>query len=153
MLKWQPWQRNMGSQLNHNLIEWLSNPLVQISFKHCQSQTRRARELKFLENAHTTVCVTCHMSRVMCHMSNVMCHLSCVTCHMFLKKCRKKIPSKKIGQRGGASWWKVCYQRGLYKQTMHQTKYLVPLLLTFNNQESLFIYLKTLAISAPLYCH
>ena len=34
----------------------------------------------------------------------------------------------------------------LYKQKINQTKYLMPLLLTFNNQEKLFMLLKALAI-------
>ena len=49
-------------------------------------------------------------------MSGVTCHLS----HIFFlliekkkKKKRKKLPSEKIGQSGGGSWWRVCYQRGL----------------------------------------
>ena len=31
-----------------------------------------------------------------------------------MKEKEKKLhPPKKIGQSGGASWWRVCYQRGL----------------------------------------
>ena len=49
-------------------------------------------------------------------MSRVMCHLSLVTCQkkirIFYKK-RKNDPSEKIGQSGGATRWRVCYQRGL----------------------------------------
>ena len=51
-------------------------------------------------------CVTCHVSHVTCHVSCVTCHLYHVTCHFFSI-------TKKIGQCGGASRWKVCYQRGL----------------------------------------
>ena len=61
------------------------------------------------------------MSRVMCHVSRVTCHMSHVTCHMSKKK--KKLHfniffssfflRKKIGQSGGASRWRVCYQQGL----------------------------------------
>ena len=51
-----------------------------------------------------------------------------------------------IGQSGEASRWMVCllltgptpssfHIIHIYKQTMNQTKYLVPLLSTFNNQE------------------
>ena len=62
-------------------------------------------------------CVMCHESHVMCHQSCVTCHMSCVTCHMStknLKKLKKNIyTSEIIGQSGGASWWMVCYQRGL----------------------------------------
>ena len=50
----------------------------------------------------------------MYHVSSVTCHVSRVTGPMskklhfffFLHK-------KKFGQSGGASWWSVCYQRGL----------------------------------------
>ena len=56
-----------------------------------------------------------YVSCVMCHMSHVMCHLSPVTCHMSTKKKFKTffVIPKKIWQRGGASQWRVCYQRGL----------------------------------------
>ena len=41
------------------LIDWmidsLTHPLVQISSKHSQYQTGRARELKFWENVHPTI--------------------------------------------------------------------------------------------------
>ena len=67
----------------------------------------------------------CHMSRVTCHVSRVTCHVTCVTCHVSPVTCKKKIEekieekkfkkyhAKKIGQSGGASRWRVCYQRGL----------------------------------------
>ena len=59
----------------------------------------------------------------MCHVSHVTCHVSCVTCHMshvifFF------FYVKKIGQSGGASRWRVCYQRGLPRLV---SKYLVGL--------------------------
>ena len=60
------------------------------SSKHHKSQTSIAIDLKFLYNTH-------HLSRVMCHMSCVMSHLSSV---FFL-------------HIGGASLWRVCYQRVL----------------------------------------
>ena len=44
----------------------------------------------------------CHMSHVKCLVSRVTCHVS----HVFFS-------SKEIGQCGGASRWRVCYQRGL----------------------------------------
>ena len=44
--------------------------------------------------------VTCHMSGVRCHMTGVTCQVSGVTTFFFL-------------QSGRASWWRVCYQRGL----------------------------------------
>ena len=49
-----------------------------------------------------------YMSCVMCHVSCVTCQLSRVTCHMYFFSSVKK-----MGPSGGASWWKVCYQRGL----------------------------------------
>jgi hypothetical protein len=76
---------------------------VEISSKHCQSQTERARELKFWENVHPTLCVTCHVSRVTCQMSPVKCHF------FFFFFCTLT----KIGQSGGATRRRVCYQRGL----------------------------------------
>ena len=65
--------------------------------------------------------VSCHLSHVTCHVSPVMCHLPCVTCHLshkrkinfFYLKKKKKTSFKKIGQCGGASQGRVCYQRGL----------------------------------------
>ena len=85
---------------------------MEIYSKHCQSQTGRARELKFerMFIPHYVSGVRCHVSRVMCHVSPVMCHMSPVTCHFF---CIRKISFTKIGQSGGASRWRVCYQRGL----------------------------------------
>ena len=102
-----------------SLIKWVSNPLVQISFKHYHSQTWRARELKFWESVHPTICVKCHVSCVMCHVSPVTCHVSAVTCIIFflvyllIFYVPKKIFWKKNGHSGGASRWRVCYQRGL----------------------------------------
>ena len=58
----------------------------------------------------------CDMSHITCHMSQVTCHLShyYFTFHKkFKKKIKKQLSLKKIGQRGGASWWSVCYQRNL----------------------------------------
>ena len=155
----------------------MSDPLVQIFSKHCQSHTGRARELTFCENVHPTLCVITlnnsesiwpgpfstgvyeneepspegerdkeislsqfilslfdevgqllpgdfagslklgtpvarrccrgflevyRVSRVTCQVSGVTCHLS----HFFL-------PLNKMGPSGGASRWRVCYQRGL----------------------------------------
>ena len=47
-------------------------------------------------------CVMCQVSGVKCHVSQVMCHVSHVN-----KKTKTKL------QSGGASWSRVCYQRGL----------------------------------------
>ena len=64
-------------------------------FKALSSPTRRARELKFGEDVHPH-------------------YVSCVTNQKkSIKKSIKKKPSEKIGQSGGASRWRVCYQRGL----------------------------------------
>ena len=54
----------------------MSDPLVKISSKHSQSQTGRAKELKFWENVHPKLCVLCHVSFVMCLMSHVTCRMS-----------------------------------------------------------------------------
>ena len=54
----------------------------------------------------------CHVSRVMCHLSPVMCHLSHVQ-KKFSNFNTKKKHFIKIGQKDGASRWRVCYQRGL----------------------------------------
>ena len=54
----------------------------------------------------------CHVSCVMCHVSHVTCHVSPVTCHIF-NPTTKFYTTKKVGQSGGASRWRVCYQRGL----------------------------------------
>ena len=53
---------------------------------------------------------TCHVSHVTCHVSRVTCHLSHV---IFLFYIYIFFLRKKIGQSGGASRWRVCYQRGL----------------------------------------
>ena len=70
-------------QTTFSLINWLSHSSFSSrSSKHYNSQTVRARELKFWENIHPTPCVMCHVSCVMCHMLFVTCHLSPVTCHL-----------------------------------------------------------------------
>ena len=51
------------------------------------SQSRRARELKFLQNVNPPQNVTRHMSCVMCHMTRVTCHVSHVKCHMSQFTC------------------------------------------------------------------
>ena len=48
----------------------------------------------------------CHVSRVSCQVSGVRCQVSGVTCHFFLFLYF-------FWQIGGASRWRVCYQRGL----------------------------------------
>ena len=66
-----------------SFINKLGHPLIKISSKYYQSQTGKARDLKFWKNVNHTLFVMCHASPVTCHMSCVMCHLS----HVF-----KKIP-------------------------------------------------------------
>ena len=45
------------------------------SSKHHNSQTVRARDLKFWENVHPILCIICHMSLVTCHLSPVTYHI------------------------------------------------------------------------------
>ena len=73
------------------------------SSKHHDSQTARARELKFWEKVYPTH-VICHVSPVMCHMSHVSCQLShaiCTLSHVTLFKnifccCIKRKKWKKM---------------------------------------------------------
>ena len=100
-------------------------------------------------------CVMCHVSHVTCHMSPVTCHKSPVACHMSEKNfffhffILKKIyicPSEQIGQSGGSSRWRVCYQWGL--------PYLV-LTLTwkiFNNQFVTLRHPETFSENLKMYC-
>ena len=58
-------------------------------------------------------CFTCQVSHVTCQVSGVTCHLPRVIyflCLIFYKKINSL---KKIGQSGGASGWRICYQQGL----------------------------------------
>ena len=54
------------TSVTHWLINWFSDPLVQISSKHCQTQSGRVRELKFWENGYSKLCVTCHLLHNIC---------------------------------------------------------------------------------------
>ena len=75
------------------MIHWLiGSSFSSESSRHCLSKTVRAGELKFWENVYPPT---------MCHMSRVTCHMSCVFFYFV------------FGQSGGASQWRVCYQRGL----------------------------------------
>ena len=77
VLKTPPW-----------FADWLSQSSFSSIFsKHHNYQSVRARELKFWENFHPTLCVMCHISHVTCHMSPVICHLSRVTCHLSHVTC------------------------------------------------------------------
>ena len=69
---------------------------------------------------HYVLCVMCHVPYVRCHLSPFTCHKSPVTCHMskdffyiFFIKGFYFVPLKKNKKSGGASRWRVCYQRGL----------------------------------------
>ena len=89
-----------------------------------------------------------YVSCVMCHMSLVMCHVSHVTCNFFFWYLKKKkinkinikflsILWKQIGQCGGASRWRVCYQRGL----LHLVSYSVTSLVnTFRYNKVEFVF-------------
>ena len=71
----------------------------------------------------------CHMSHVTCHVSPVMCHVSHVKNIFFYislnkKKNKKKYTTKNIGQSGGASRWRVCYQRGLPRLVLNVIQHL-----------------------------
>ena len=60
---------------------------------------------------HYVSCVMCHVSCVTCHVSRVTCHMSkyiFFSLHFFFF-----LSLKQIKQSGGASRWRVCYQRGL----------------------------------------
>ena len=57
--------------------------------------------------------VPCHVSHVTCHLSRVTCPLSHVSFLFYFFLFKKKNILKKIWQSCGASWWRVCYQRGL----------------------------------------
>ena len=74
----------LPSSLINSLIHSLIHPLVPICSIPCYSQTIRARELKFWENVHPTLCVMCHVSCVKCQVSSVTCHISGVACHFCL---------------------------------------------------------------------
>ena len=95
--------------------------LIQSSFssrssQHHKSQMVGARKLTFWENVHGTPCVMCHLQRVTCHLSLVTCHLLHFTCHLSYLTFFQYIflfIKKKIWQICWASWWRVCYQRGL----------------------------------------
>ena len=67
-----------------------------------------------------------------------MCHVSPVTCHMSNKVSFyiKKKTSENIGQRGGASRWRVCYQWGLPRLVFKVRKQI-------GEQNIIYIYLLT----------
>ena len=53
----------------------MSGVTCQVSHVTSNSQTVRARELKFWEKVCLLPPVTCYMTCIMCHMSSVMCHM------------------------------------------------------------------------------
>ena len=59
-----------------NVTSPVQLPLVSGCRNSGESQTGRARELKFSENVHPTICVMCHMTHITCHVSRVTCHMS-----------------------------------------------------------------------------
>ena len=67
---------------------------------------------------HYVLCVMCHVSCVICHVSPEVCTVLAENILWYyniknLSKLRKKNSSEEIGQNGGASRWRVCYQQGL----------------------------------------
>ena len=78
---------------------WSSfNPFVPLFNRF---QTIKARDLKFSQNVHHTLC------HVFCHMFHVACHVSIITWHISdLKKKEKSYE---------ASLRRVCYQWGLHR--------------------------------------
>ena len=70
-----------------------------------------------------TIPYVSHMSRVMCHVSHVTCHVSHVTCHMSCVTCHvSHVTKKNLKKCGGASRWRVCYQQGLPRLVLFQTR-------------------------------
>ena len=69
------------------------------------------------EYSPPTIChmahVTCHVSYIICHVSHVMCRVSLVMCHVSCVTCNYYYYIFFFLQIGGASQWRVCYQRGL----------------------------------------
>ena len=61
----------------------VSGVTCRVSHVTSNSQTVRARELKFSEKVHLLPPVTCHMSCVTCNVSRITSHLSLVTCNFF----------------------------------------------------------------------
>ena len=79
--------------LINSVIQWW---FVEIYSKWYNSQTIRAKELKFGVNVHLPKCVACHVSHVTCHVSCVTCHVSHVMCHMSHVTCKIFFYSDKV---------------------------------------------------------
>ena len=97
LYSWYDWMVYLTDPVQPGLFykqaRWLSDSwFVEIYSKHCQSQTRRARESWNFESMFILLYVSCVMS----HVSHVTCHMSRVTCHkkyyFFVHK--KKIKNK-----------------------------------------------------------
>ena len=88
---------------HHHAIKVLLFMIIELRLpfpqKHHDTQTVRARELKFWKTVHPH-----HVSHVMCHMSCVTCHVSGVMC------CKYFLWFVLFKQRGEVScWWvSVC---------------------------------------------
>ena len=97
---------SLGYSLSHR--SFFSKPS-----KHHYTQTLWARELKFWENVHPRPRVTCQLSGVTCHVSSVRCQVSGYRCYVSGVISQVSVFLSFFGQSGGASPWRVCYQRGL----------------------------------------
>ena len=96
----------------------MSNPFVQISSNTLNPKPKELVSWNFKRMfiLLNVSCVTCHMSLVTCHLSPVTCQKK-MTIFIWKKKIKKYIYilSSKLFffKWGGASRWRVCYQRGL----------------------------------------
>ena len=82
-------QLSWESSIVLKVFKCMNRPwFVKIYSKHCQSQTGRARELKFWENVHPTLCVMCYVSCVRCQVSGVRCQVSGVRCQVSGVMCQ-----------------------------------------------------------------
>ena len=102
---------------------------MEIYSKQHDSQTVRARELKFGENVHPRTCVTSQVSHTTCHVSHVTCHMSHVICHIF------------FGQNDWGSQWRVCYQWGLPSLVLSIVTALQPWVMVVKEFSSLQLWL------------
>ena len=67
----------------------------------------------------------CHVSCVTRHVSRVTCHVSPVICQNIYLFLHFSFTLKQIGQRGGASCRRVCYQRGLPRLVLYCKPYAI----------------------------
>ena len=95
---------------------WSGTRLDSLAWYNSLTQTMRAKSW----NERISPLTTCHVSCVMCHVSCVRCQVSHVMCHawhFFFFFFR---------QSGGASRWRVCYQRGLPRLVLQYTLVAIP---------------------------